>query len=77
MNDKQINDIAETMRIHFAEMGWSEKDISIGMGWVTKVMLLLIVNQIPLTHEKFPEVLRSIANAMQVINESTKKNGST
>jgi hypothetical protein len=56
----------EIVKKHFEELGWSPRDVKLGLGWFTHVMLILIMNDMPMRTPKFPEILRALANVLEL-----------
>lgn len=62
--------IVDATRCHFVDLGWSKEDIDRAMAWVTVSLIVLRANGIPDSDKRYPEVLRALATALELNNES-------
>jgi len=60
-------------REHMKDLGWNEETIDVAMSHLNSLMLVLYINQFPMKHEKFPEVLRATANILETMIQNAKK----
>lgn len=68
MNREQVQALVISAEQHFKDLGWSEEDTSIEMVTLTLLLVTLLTSSLPVTAKKFPEVMRVLANAFEVLS---------
>jgi hypothetical protein len=73
---KQAENLSKAGEAYFKDLGWSKEDINFGMIHLTLTLTILsqVKGIIPLDSEKFPEVLRALANMLDLNNKIVKEN---
>lgn len=76
MNEKeQITLLIKNSEHAFKDLEWNEKDIEIGMTWLTYIILALTTSHFnfPIHDKRFYEVLRVVANLLEANEDLMKK----
>lgn len=68
-DDKIVNLIRE----HFRYLHWEDDDIELAASWIRMLAAVAHVANLPITHRKFPETLRCMANVLEIINVENQK----
>lgn len=72
MTKEDADRIAKAIEDDWKMQGWTERDILQGHEYIFKVMLLITLNGFPIWEPKFSDMLRSFANALDLIRDLNK-----
>lgn len=56
---------------YFEDLGYNEKDVKISETYLAITLVLLIEANMPVSYPKYIEVLRCLANIVEINNEKT------
>lgn len=70
MTDSEAKAAVLAAREHFKSLDWNEKDINLGMAWLS--VTIERTYDLPIVHHKFAEVLRVYANILESVYGKTK-----
>ena len=74
MNEQQAKSILKSVENQFNELGWTGPDKFAAMRWYEHTILLLKVGNMPTSTPKYAEVLRAIANTIDLAYQIEKDN---
>jgi hypothetical protein len=74
ITEKQAEEILKSAEDDLKLQGWSKTDIFIAQYWISHILINLLMSNAPTGDKKFPEVLRMLANMLDLIRD--KKNES-
>lgn len=72
MTKDDADRIAKAIEDDWRMQGWTDADVHQGHEFIFKVMLLLTLNGFPIGAPKFSDMLRSFANALDLIRDLNK-----
>jgi hypothetical protein len=69
---EQAIQLTKLAKQYFKDLGWSEDNIEAGMAWFDKALIVMAFNGLPVKASKMPEVLRCLANVLEVAFKEKK-----
>jgi hypothetical protein len=70
MNPIKLKSLIDSTRQHMIQdLEWSIPDADAGMGYLTMIMTMFARYKLPMHNEKFPELLRILANLLQEVSD--------
>ena len=68
MEKEKINSIIISNDQYYKDLGWSDEDIKIALLFSIDLINALHLLNMPIRNNKFPEVLRGLANILELMN---------
>lgn len=76
-----MSDFATVIRQHaelyFKDIGWTEDEIATGEIFMGMIITSMMAFGIPVTNEKTPEMLRVLANSIELVREEAERRKKT
>ena len=69
MTRAKIENIVLSNNQYYKDLGWSDDDIDITKLFIVNLIKTFYILNIPIKNDKFPEVLRGLANILDLMNK--------
>jgi len=69
ITEQEAKHLLESARDEMKMLGWDGQERIAGIIWLTFLVKTLYDSPLPMNHKKFPDLLRIMANILQVISD--------